>query len=184
MARMVDEDAADDMLGMAAHDHRACVDRVLARVSALCEAEGLRLTPTRRRALEVLLEDHAALGAYDVLRRLQEDGLGAQPPAAYRALDFLVAHGFAHRIERLNAFVACMHPGTGHIPAFMICRGCRAVAEACVSAEAPGLGAALAGEAATLGFRIERRVLEAEGLCPACQVTDDAGNRAEPGAAP
>ena len=45
-------------------------------------------------------------------------------------LDFLVAHGFAHKIERLNAFVACLHPDDGHRPAFLICRGCRTVVEA------------------------------------------------------
>ncbi|MEM9764757.1 MAG: transcriptional repressor [Pseudomonadota bacterium] len=166
--------APDPTLGIAAHNHGACVSRVLARVGDLCAAQQLRLTPTRRRTLELLLESHTALGAYDVLRRLQEDGLGAQPPAAYRALDFLVEHGFAHRIERLNAFVACMHPGAGHVPAFMICRHCRAVAEACLPENAPGLANALAREAEAAGFQIERRVLEAEGVCAGCR--DDAGS--------
>jgi hypothetical protein len=58
--------------------------------------------------------EHRALGAYAVLDQLREAGFGSQPPVAYRALDFLVAHGFAHKIERLNAFVACAHPGESH----------------------------------------------------------------------
>ncbi len=45
--------------------------------------------------------------AYELLDRLRAAGLGGQPPVAYRALDFLVGNGFAHRIERLGAFVAC-----------------------------------------------------------------------------
>ena len=75
-------------------------------------------TPVRRRALEILLKEHRALGAYEVLDGLREPGFGSQPPVAYRALEFLVTHGFAHRVERLNAFIACAHPGKAHAPAF------------------------------------------------------------------
>lgn len=149
---------------MQAHDHTTCIDRVMGEVEAIAEADGLRLTPIRRRVLEILLEAHEALGAYDLLRRLEDGGKAAQPPVAYRALDFLQTHGFVHRIERLNAFVACMHPREDHAPAFMICRQCRAVAETLSPATLP------LGEAAqSVGFKIERTVVEAEGLCPRCQ---------------
>jgi Fur family transcriptional regulator, zinc uptake regulator len=131
---------------------------------AACNARGVQFTPVRRRVLEILAEAHAALGAYEVLARLGREGLGSQPPVAYRALGFLVEQGFAHRIERLNAFVACAHPGSAHSPVFMICRACGTVAEA----EAD-LGGPLGAEAALTGFRIEQTVVEAQGLCPACQ---------------
>lgn len=147
-----------------AHDHGACVAAALAAAEAVCAARGAQLTPVRRRVLEILLEQHGAMGAYDVLGRLDAEGLGKQPPVAYRALAFLVDQGLAHRIEKLNAFVACSHPGGAHAPAFMICRSCGTVAEA----EA-GTGGALGDRAAEAGFRIERTVMEAEGLCPACQ---------------
>jgi len=81
------------------------------------------------KTLEILLHEHRPLGAYAVLERLRIEGFGSQPPVAYRALDFLVSHGFAHRIERLNALIACLHPSGSHSPAFMICRMCDAVAE-------------------------------------------------------
>jgi Fur family zinc uptake transcriptional regulator len=84
---------------------------------------------------------------------------------AYRALEFLVEQGLAHRIRRLNAFTACMHPGEAHAPAFLICRLCDAVAEA----PAAPVRAALDSAAADLGFVIERSNFEALGLCPACQ---------------
>jgi Fur family zinc uptake transcriptional regulator len=80
-------------------------------------------------------------------------------------LDFLVENGFAHRIRRLNAFTACMHPGEAHAPAFLICRACDAVAEA----PAAPVRAALDTAAADLGFVIERSNIEALGLCPACR---------------
>jgi Fur family zinc uptake transcriptional regulator len=155
----------DAALAFAPHDHAHCRAEALARAEALVEAEGLRLTPVRRRTLEILLEAHEALGAYDVLDRLADDGFARQPPVAYRALDFLVAHGLAHRIRRINAFAACLHPGVAHVPAFLICQSCNAVAEAPGGAVAEALGAA----ADAAGFEVARVSVEAVGLCPACQ---------------
>ena len=114
--------------------------------------------------LEILLEGHRAMGAYDVLQRLAAEGFGNQPPVAYRALEFLVDQGLAHRIARLNAFAACMHPGEAHAPAFLICRACNHVAEA----PAAPVRDALDSAAAAIGFTIERSTVEALGLCPAC----------------
>ncbi|WP_108483216.1 Fur family transcriptional regulator [Oceaniglobus ichthyenteri] len=145
------------------HDHAACIDSAVAAAAAACAARGLQFTEIRRRVLEILLAEHRALGAYDILEQLRAEGRGAQPPVAYRALDFLVKHGFAHRIERLNAFAACAHPGVDHAPAFLICRSCSAVAEAEAGPER-----ALGAVAAAQGFTIEQTVVEAEGLCPNC----------------
>jgi len=156
--------APDHSVAFESHDHAGCVAGVIARVEVVCDREKLRLTPVRRRVLEILLETHAAMGAYDVLERLAAEGLGHQPPVAYRALDFLVENGFAHRIRRLNAFTACMHPGEAHAPAFLICHDCGSVAEADSAAARAELDAA----AAALGFAIDRTVIEAVGLCPAC----------------
>jgi len=152
-------------IGFAKHNHSECVQTALSRAEAHCADTGLRLTPVRRRSLEILLAEHRALGAYDLLANLSDEGLGAQPPVAYRALDFLVKAGFAHKIEALNAYIACAHLGSDHTPAFLICRSCQSVAEADT---APAQGRL--GEAAhAAGFTIERMVIEAEGLCPACQ---------------
>lgn len=162
------DDAAP--LGFKSHDHRACVDQALAAAEERCAEEGLRLTPVRRKVLELLLQEHRALGAYAILDHLRDAGFGSQPPVAYRALDFLAEHGLVHKIERLNAFVACAHPGQSHSPAFMICRLCDAVAEA---QSAPAKGA-LGDAARAAGFQIERTVVEAEGVCPACADKADA----------
>lgn len=161
---------AEGPLGFMHHDHGACVSGTLAEAEARCAAEGLRFTPVRRKVLEILLQEHRALGAYAILDRLREGGFGSQPPVAYRALDFLVANGLAHKIERLNAFIACVHPSQSHTPAFMICRLCDAVAE---THSSPARGA-LGDAARATGFRIERTVVEAEGVCPACVDKADA----------
>lgn len=153
-----------DPKGFAHHDHQTCVHSAIESAEASCAQSNLQLTPVRRRTLEILLESHTALGAYDVLARLDKDGFGSKPPVAYRALGFLVDNGFAHRIERLNAFVACSHPGANHDPAFMICRKCHKVAEA----DAPR-DELMRVSAQASGFQIEQTVVEAEGLCPSCQ---------------
>ncbi|WP_128254580.1 Fur family transcriptional regulator [Falsirhodobacter deserti] len=154
-----------DPVAFARHDHAHCAGDMLARAEAIVAEKRLRLTPVRRRALEILLEEHRALGAYDVLQRLAAEGFGNQPPVAYRALEFLVEQGLAHRIRRLNAFTACMHPGEVHAPAFLICRSCNTVAEA----PAAPVRAALDLAADDLGFAIERSNVEAVGLCPLCR---------------
>jgi Fur family zinc uptake transcriptional regulator len=152
------------------HDHRHCIAESLVDAERTCAEQGLRLTPARRRVLEILLEEHRALGAYDILDRLRAEGWRAQPPVAYRALDFLTSHGFAHRVEGLNAFVACTHGKDGHAPVFLICRACNRVTEA----EAELTSGALGRAAKTAGFRIEQTVREAIGLCPACLATEAA----------
>ncbi|MCL3881413.1 Fur family transcriptional regulator [Marivita sp. GX14005] len=150
-------------IGFSEHDHASCIARAVRDVEARCEEARLQLTPVRRRVLEILLDGHRAMGAYDILDLLRREGLGSQPPVAYRALDFLVKHGFAHRIEKLNAFVACTHPGADHAPAFLICRDCSAVAEAHEAR------VALDESARQSGFAVESAVIELEGLCPLCQ---------------
>ncbi len=152
-------------VGFGQHDHSSCIAEALAAAEAACLEGGLQLTPVRRRVLEILLERHVALGAYEILDVLRAEGLGSQPPVVYRALDFLVKNRFAHRIERLNAFVACAHPGERHAPVFLICSSCDSVAEA----EADSLAGQLSKTAQEAGFEIEKAVVEAVGLCPRCK---------------
>jgi len=146
------------------HDHQACTTEAIKTAENHCIEHKLKFTPIRRKVLEILLEEHRAIGAYAILEKLRLDGFSSQPPVAYRALDFLVEHGFAHKIERLNAFVACSHPGATHRPAFMICRQCDSVAET----ESEASDSELSKIAKSSGFKIEQTVIEAEGVCHIC----------------
>ncbi|PLS21408.1 Fur family transcriptional regulator [Neptunicoccus cionae] len=159
-----------ETVGFKNHDHSHCINEAVAAAETHCAEKGLRFTPARRKSLEILLQEHRALGAYEMLDRLRDAGFGSQPPVAYRALEFLVANGFAHKIEQLNAFIACAHPGANHTPAFMICRLCQSVAEAKSTPARGSLGDA----ARAAGFQIERTVVEAEGICPSCVEKDPA----------
>ncbi|WP_299733257.1 transcriptional repressor [uncultured Tateyamaria sp.] len=164
-------------LGFHAHDHTHCVNSTLARAERYCVENKLKFTPIRRRALEILLEEHRALGAYDLLAVLAREGLGTAPPVAYRALDFLTSAGFAHKIEGLNAYIGCAHLGADHAPAFLICTACKSVAEAETDATQGRLG----DVARATGFTISHTVIEALGLCPKCQPDDN--NAADPSCA-
>ncbi|NQY61795.1 MAG: transcriptional repressor [Cognatishimia sp.] len=149
------------------HDHSHCVSDAMNAALLHCEKNSLKFTPVRQRVFEILLSEHKAMGAYDILEILAKEGMGSQPPVVYRALDFLGTHGFVHKIEKLNAFVACEHPGSDHDPAFMICRSCTKVVEMEGSPNSE-----ISTAAKSMGFEVEAIVVEAEGLCPTCQDTE------------
>src|SRR5258705_11124854 len=91
------------------HDHDRCTADALAHAEKLCTQRSQRLTPIRRQVLEVLLESHKPLGAYEIIDRAAPGGSRPAPITIYRALDFLRANGFGHRIESRNAFVALVN---------------------------------------------------------------------------
>ena len=152
-------------IGFDRHDHGHCIAESMQGAETYCKDNRLRFTPVRRRVLELLLDEHRARGAYDILEVLAAEGLGSQPPVAYRALDFLVQHGLAHRIERLNAYAACAHLGRTHAPAFLICQSCQLIAEL----DGDELNKTLKAEAEATGFTVQRVAVELEGLCADCK---------------
>src|SRR4051812_26325434 len=85
----------------------AGVTAKLHRAEELCRQRGTRLTDLRRQVLGLILDAGAPIGAYELLDRLRAHRSGAAPPTVYRALDFLLAQGMIHRVERLSAFVSC-----------------------------------------------------------------------------
>jgi len=147
------------------HDHEHCVRDALAAAELSCQAQGARLTPIRRRVLELVWASHQPVGAYGLLDRLSAEGIKAVPPTVYRALDFLLEQGLVHRLERLNAFVGCSHSHGPHAAQFLICTGCGRVAELADLA----IGSALLNSAHTRGFTVSRQTVEVEGLCPDCR---------------
>lgn len=147
------------------HDHGRCVAHALEAAEAECRRRGARLTDVRRRVLELVWHSHAPVGAYALLETLGREGFCAAPPTVYRALDFLLAHGLIHRIERLNAFAGCTRPGTPHAGQFLLCERCGTAAEL----DDPAIDAAIAAAAGRLGFTVARQTVEVDGLCPACR---------------
>ncbi len=133
-------------------------------VEAHCQDEGLRLTPIRRRVLELILTADKPVKAYDLLDQLKLERPKAAPPTIYRALEFLLAHHFIHRIETLNAFVSCVHPEHPHEGQFLICNRCHQVVEL----EDQKLNDRLSKAAQSEGFTPSHQVLEIYGCCDDC----------------
>ncbi|MDB4220456.1 transcriptional repressor [Amylibacter sp.] len=156
------------LVGFKQHNHVACLENAINTAEEYCSKNNLNLTPIRKKVLELLLQEHRALGAYAILAMLREQGFSNQPPLAYRALDFLVEHGFAHKIEKLNAFVACSLPGANHSPAFLICKKCNTVAETQTSLH----NISFNETANSTGFQIEQTIMEAQGICKSCTETN------------
>ena len=149
------------------HDRSGLTGRALKAelkaAEARCADAEQKLTAPRRRVLELLLEAGQPVKAYDLIAGFGEDGAPAKPPTVYRALDFLERQGFAHRIESLNAYVACKQGPEAHAAAFLICDCCGE------TREVEPVGAErlieLAGRA---GYSVSVVTVEAHGRCAAC----------------
>ncbi len=147
------------------HDHSRCIKSALAIADEKSRELGLRLTPTRRRVLEILWQRHSPMGAYDILDVLAEEGDRPAPMVVYRALDFLIDAGLVHRLNSLNAFIGCSTPEHDHDAQFLICQSCGTTAEL---AGTP-IAKAVDQMAKTEGFDVRERVVEISGVCPHCR---------------
>ncbi|HID72552.1 TPA: transcriptional repressor [Candidatus Micrarchaeota archaeon] len=146
------------------HNHNHCIHTALNTAERLCRERGVRLTPLRRKVLELIWADHRAVKAYDLLELLGEIHHNAKPATVYRALDFLAEQGLIHRVESLNAFIGCNCCESPHDSLLLICRRCGDVKER----PAPGVMAALAAEATRTGFLLEHMAVEVIGTCAHC----------------
>jgi Fur family zinc uptake transcriptional regulator len=126
-------------------------------------------TPTLTRNQSMVLAALAAaagpLSAYALLDRLRGDGFRA-PPQVYRALEKLVEIGLVHRLESVNAFVACNHPDghDGERAAFAICDRCGGATEF----EDEVVRDRLLAWAERNGFSAPRATIEIRGVCATC----------------
>ena len=137
----------------------------VALAMSLCSERGVRLTELRRQILELLWESGRPTGAYELIEALRlRDSRSVGPPTVYRALEFLMSQGLVSKIESRNAYVPCAHPERRHDCLFFICSDCGASAEL----EDLRVEQLLAEDAAVLGYRVTRRVVEVEGTCASC----------------
>jgi len=135
------------------------IENRVAAARKISEAAGERFTALRAHVFELIIEDGGAVKAYDLLDRLRPEVGSPKPPTVYRALDFLSKLGLIHRIEALNAFIACDHGHSGHLAEFFICEKCEKVEERHAHDHA---------DCKPDGFQIDRSVIEHYGTCGAC----------------
>ena len=148
------------------HDHGRCTADAMRHAERLCAVKALKLTPIRRQVLEALLSSHRPLGAYDVIEKLATSKSKPAPITVYRALDFLMESGLAHKIESRNAYLACAQDHDANTSvAFLICERCGLVGEI----PAAGVAKTLDASARATGFAPSMSLVEITGVCAHCQ---------------
>lgn len=168
-----------------AHSHDgaqgASLESALAMAEAYCRERGEKLTPIRRKVLELLLASGRATKAYSLLDEMRQIHPGSAPPTVYRALDFLLSAGLIHRIESINAFAVCHDLTQCQHGILVVCQQCGNVTEL----DEPKLRQALVTQIEAAGYRLAGDGIELKGLCAQCQASqaEQAGQAAQPGSA-
>jgi Fur family transcriptional regulator, zinc uptake regulator len=121
------------------------------------------LNETQKRVHRILAAARNPLSAYEVLDKMRGKA-AVTPPTVYRSLDKLIRKGLAHRLESLNAYVACKHPHHHEMAAFAICESCGAVTEF----SDPQISDRLLQWSDAHAFCPKKMTVEVWGLCEAC----------------
>ncbi len=145
------------------------VNRILEHAEVLCRERGVRLTEQRKTVLRLFCASDKPISAYELLDQMRGVVKNPAPPTVYRALDFLLEQGLAHKLESLHAYVGCAHPDYPHASQFLICDGCGEVTEVEDASVAESLRAAGQGR----GFRTKRPIVEVLGTCAQCDAKQD-----------
>lgn len=111
------------------HQHSTCIKQALNKAEEVCNARKCKLTPIRKKVLELIWKSHKPIKAYDLLAQLSSAEFVEKPPTVYRALDFLIENNLIHRIESQNAFIGCSSDHDTLDSKFFICDNCNEVEE-------------------------------------------------------
>lgn len=114
--------------------------------------------------LGVLSGAEGPLSAYGILEELRASHPKIAPTTVYRALNALSQQGRVHRLESLNAYMACQHGHQHEDSVLSICDDCGTVEESISPEVMDGL-LELAGKS---GFAPSRQVVEIHGTCADC----------------
>ncbi len=137
---------------------------LLIKAQLYCKKTGNRFTPIRQKIYRLLLEAEGSIGAYDLLDKLKLIDSNAKPPTVYRALDFFLNVGLAHKVASTNTYKACKHFDCAHMAQFLICDKCGDVKEI----HSKGISDSLEAQAALHAFKINTQTIEAHGTCHRC----------------
>ena len=138
---------------------------LLAHAEVTCERLGMAFTPIRRDVFVLLCRHDRPVGAYELLDELKALRPNAAPVTVYRALEFLLGAGLAHRVNALNAFTACRGSELPHTGLMLICSKCSHVIEL----EDTRVESSSQRAAADLAFATGDVLVEVVGTCSDCQ---------------
>lgn len=146
------------------HKHKQCINSALDRANKICQENGVRLTPIRKKVLELIWQSHKPIKAYDILAQLSSDEHIEKPPTVYRALDFLLENHLIHKIDSNNAFIGCEFEHHKNDSTFFICDVCDEVKEI----HEPKLDKTLQETSNKQGFTPNQTSIEIHGVCASC----------------
>lgn len=146
------------------HRHKQCIKNALEKADRLCSESSLRLTPIRRKVLELIWQSHKPIKAYDLLAQLSSGEHIEKPPTVYRALDFLLENHLIHKIESSNAYIGCEVDHDVLDSKFFVCDKCDEVKEVCE----PKLDKSLLEASKKQGFIPDQTTIEIHGTCARC----------------
>ena len=145
-------------------NHKININEALKKAEIICNKKGVKLTKLRQKVLTLILKNHGYVKAYDLLNDLKKNDASAKPPTVYRSLDFLMEHGFIHKIQSLNAFVGCSHPEEHEDCYFLICKECKNIEECCSNT----VKKVLTSTSGKNNFSPNQVTLEITGICQDC----------------
>ena len=114
--------------------------------------------------LSILRYSKSPHSAYTLLDRLQETYPKIAPPTVYRALSALGERGQIHRLDSLNAYVACQSEAHHQTSVLSICEDCGVVEETFE----PDIFSRLSAALRKSGFSAQRHIIEVNGICASC----------------
>jgi len=145
-------------------DHDCACKSALQSAENHCKKQGVRLTAIRKQILQLMYQSHHAVKAYDLLEEIKSDFKNAKPVTIYRALDFLLKEGFIHKVESLNAFIACNQGHCNYECVLLICTQCHEVEEQTGS----NMSKTVTTELQKSSFISQIKIIEIQGICVNC----------------
>ncbi len=146
------------------HQHNQCIKSALTRAQHICGETGAKLTPIRKKVLELIWQSHKPVKAYDLLAKLSDADHLEKPPTVYRALDFLLENHLIHKIESSNSYIGCEFEHKQLDSKFLVCDQCHEVKELLE----PKLNKSLQEASHKQGFTINQTNIEIHGICARC----------------
>ncbi len=145
-------------------NHKICLDGLEKKIERACEERNLKFTDLRREVFLIISKNHGMIKAYDILSQMRKKNPSTEPPTVYRALDFLMANNFIHKINSLNSYVTCYHLVDEGFCFFLICSKCGSIQESLDSK----FSDLILSSVKKNKFLLQKSSLEIEGICFKC----------------
>jgi Fur family zinc uptake transcriptional regulator len=139
-------------------------NKQIEKAKKYCFEHKYKYTEPREKVLKAILESDDVLGAYDILEIMTTKDEKPRPPTIYRAIEFWETHGFIHRVESANGYIACNNCAKHDNVDLLICDSCHDVVEIHLKP----LTERLENKTNLHGFQPRIATTEIHGLCSKC----------------